>query len=125
MQIVKRDGTEVKFDISKLVEAISKFIEEMAERIQEIAQEAFTHMHEVAHALCSFFSSLLCYPANKKIIRYAVYFAPLYVQNLKHIVNVFLEHSGEVRKVYLLSRHHKGNTDDTVVNFPCNLLLTA
>jgi hypothetical protein len=97
----------------------------MAERIQEIAQEAFTHMHEVAHALCSFFSSLLCYPANKKIIRYAVYFAPLYVQNLKHIVNVFLEHSGEVRKVYLLSRHHRGNTDDTVVNFSCNLLLTA
>ena len=73
----------------------------------------------------SLFSSLLCYPANKKIIRYAVYFAPLYVQNLKHIVNVFLEHSGEVRKVYLLSRHHRGNTDDTVVNFSCNLLLTA
>ena len=97
----------------------------MAERIQEIAQEAFTHMHEVAHALCSFFSSLLCCPANKKIIRYAVYFAPLYVQNLKHIVNVFLEHSSEVRKVYLLSRHHRGNTDDTVVNFSCNLLLTA
>ena len=113
MQIVKRDGTEVKFDISKIVEAISKLIEEI------------THMHEVAHALCSFFSSLLCCPANKKIIRYAVYFAPLYVQNLKHIVNVFLEHSREVRKVYLLSRHHRGNTDDTVVNFSCNLLLTA
>ena len=125
MQIVKRDGTEVKFDISKIVEAISKLIEEMAERIQEIAQEAFTHMHEVAHALCSFFSSLFCYSANKKIIRYAVYFAPLYVQNLKHIVNVFLEHSGEVRKVYLLSRHHRGDTDGTVVNVPCNLLLTA
>ena len=31
MQIVKRDGTEVKFDISKIVEAISKLIEEGAE----------------------------------------------------------------------------------------------
>ena len=36
MQIVKRDGTEVKFDISKIVEAISKLIEEMAELTQAI-----------------------------------------------------------------------------------------
>lgn len=124
MQIVKRDGTKIEFDISKIVEAISKLIDEMYDRILDVVQEAFSHMHEVAHTLCSFLSSLFCYSANKKIIRYAVYFAPLYVQNLKHIVNVFLEHSGEVRKVYLLSRHHRGNTDDTVVNF-CNLLLTA
>lgn len=125
MQIVKRDGTEVKFDISKIVEALSKLINEIAERIQEVAREAFTRMHEVAHALCSFFSSFFCHPAKKKIIRCAVYVAPLYVPNLKHIVNLFLEHSGEVRKVYLLSRHHRSNTDDAVVNSSCNLLLTA
>ena len=79
MQIVKRDGTQVKFDISKIVEAISKLISEIAERVQEVAREAFTRMHEVAHALCSFFSSFFCHPAKKKIIRCAVYVAPLYV----------------------------------------------
>lgn len=125
MQIIKRDGTEVKFDTSKIVEALSKLLEKLAEKIHEIAQEIFSHMHEVAHALYNFFSSLFCYPSNKKIIKYAVYITPLYIPNLKHIVNIFLEHSGETRKVYLLSRHHSGNTDDTVVNFLCNLLLTA
>lgn len=66
MQIVKRDGAEVKFDISKIVEAISKLISEIAERVQEVAREAFTRMHEVAHALCSFFSSFFGHPVKKK-----------------------------------------------------------
>ena len=33
-------------------------------------------------------------------------------QDLKHIVIAFLEHSGLTRKVYLVTRFHRGNTDD-------------
>lgn len=125
MKIVKRNGSEVKFDISKIVEAISKLLENLTESILEIAQEAFSHIHEVTHTLCSFFNSLFCNSTNKKIIKYVIYITPLYVPNLKHIVNAFLEHSSKLRKIYLLAIHHRGNTDEIVVNFPCNLLLTT
>ena len=63
MQIVKRDGAEVKFDISKIVEAISKLISEIAERVQEVAREAFTRMHEVASVigLIAYLRLMLCF----------------------------------------------------------------
>lgn len=122
MQIVKRDGTAIEFNISKIVEAITKTMMSFFEELEEYMQEHYSQMHEVAHAIMHFFGSIFGRSYKKKSLISIVYSVPLLVPDLKHITIDFLEHAGEVRKQYLLTRYHRGNTDDTDTSFSCNLI---
>ena len=122
MQIVKRDGETVEFNISKIVEAISKVLMDFAEKVEELTRESYAQIHEVAHAIMHFFGSLFGRSPKKKSLISVVYAVPLLVPDLKHITIDFLEHAREVRKQYLLTRYHRGNTDDTDTSFSCNLI---
>ena len=122
MQIVKRDGTAIEFNISKIVEAITKTMMSFFDELEEYMQEHYSQMHEVAHAIMHFFGSIFGRSYKKKSLISIVYSVPLLVPDLKHITIDFLEHAGEVRKQYLLTRYHRGNTDDTDTSFSCNLI---
>jgi hypothetical protein len=122
MQIVKRDGAIVEFDISKFIDALTKALSNFAEKIEEIVKQGMTYMHDVAHAVMSFFAGLFGHSSKKKSHIIHVYAVPLLLPDLKHIVLSFLEHSGEVRKHFLLTRHNRGNTDDTDTDISCDLI---
>jgi hypothetical protein len=119
MQIVKRDGDIVEFDTKKFIEAMSKAFMSVYD---EIMEGIMSYMHDVAHAVMSFFAGLFGHSSKKKSHIIHVYAVPLLLPDFKHIVLSFLEHSGEVRKHFLLTRHHRGNTDDTDTDISCDLI---
>ncbi len=116
MVVVKRDDTELEYDLSKIADAIydafmpfDDLMFEIENRIQEIWQAIYDNF-------VRFFSSDYSIRLKKKAICFLINPVQLQIPNLKHMENAFLENSGKVRKMYLLSKHHRGTTDDFNAN---------
>ena len=109
--------------ISKLVDTIvNTMLKQLADKMAEMTEGLLTGLHEAAHTILSFFGAIFRYSPRKKAMVCAYYAFPMLVPNLKHITINFLEHAGEVRKQYLLTRYHRGDTDDTDFSLLCNLI---
>lgn len=109
--------------ISKFVDTIvNTMLKQFADTLSEFSEGVLSGLHEAAHIILSFFGAIFRFSSKKNAMVCAYYAIPMHVPNLKHITINFLEHAGEVRKQYLLTRHHRGNTDDTDTSFSCNLI---
>lgn len=109
--------------ISKLVDTIvNSMLKQLADSLAEFSESVMAGLHEAAQTILSFFGAIFRFSPKKNAMVCAYYAIPMHVPNLKHITINFLEHAGEVRKQYLLTRYHRGNTDDTDTSFSCNLI---
>lgn len=107
MQIIKRN---CESDTTKTIElfagtgGIAKMISEIVDDIYE----------KFLHALLNAFETVLGIDPRDYVVTAAIHYDLNLgdTQDLKHIVIAFLEHSGLTRKVYLVTRFHRGNTDD-------------
>ncbi len=107
MQIIKRN---CESDTTKTIElfagtgGIAKMISEIVDDIYE----------KFLRALLNAFETVLGIDPRNYVVTAAIHYDLNLgdTQDLKHIVIAFLEHSGLTRKVYLVTRFHRGNTDD-------------
>jgi len=112
MVIVKKDDATTVFDVNRIADAIfescmlsEELLWEIENRIPEIIQTIYNN-------IVRFFSTSYSVRLKKKPICFLISLVPLQIPDLKTIENTFLENASKVRKVYLLSKHHRGNTYD-------------
>ena len=103
MQIIKHN---CKSDTTKTIELFAG-----NGGISEIVDDIY---EKFLRALLNAFESVLGIDPNNYVVTAAIHYDLNLgdTQDLKHIVIAFLEHSGLTRKVYLVTRFHRGNTDD-------------
>jgi len=112
MVVVKRDDTEVTYDLNRLADAIYEAFmpfDDLMNEIENRIQELWLSVYE---NFVRFFSTSYSTRLKKKPICFLISLVPLQIPDLKTIENTFLENASKVRKVYLLSKHHRGNTYD-------------
>ena len=107
MQIIKHN---CKSDTTKTIKLFAG-TGGIAKKISEIVDDIY---EKFLRALLNAFESVLGIDPNNYVVTAAIHYDLNLgdTQDLKHIVIAFLEHSGLTRKVYLVTRCHRGNTDD-------------
>ena len=107
MQIIKHN---CKSDTTKTIELFAG-TGGIAKKISEIVDDIY---EKFLRALLNAFETVLGIDPRDYVVTAAIHYDLNLcdTQDLKHIVNAFLEHSELTRKIYLVTRFHRGNTDD-------------
>lgn len=133
--VVKRDGTEIEFDISKICEAIQKafetvtsVLEEIDEMVEEVIGNIERGLYSFAHSLAHwvFHTFYLITSRIKKAICFdpysAVRLAIVVKIRVKLLTATYLEHAHVQRTARLLRTQDRGgedNSDSDNIDFLC------
>lgn len=118
MQIIKRNRETREYNMVDLFAEVGALSTAMSEKIQEINDKLHNLFNRIVQAILESFKELLNITPANYVITVAIHY-PLVicVKDIKHIIINFLEHASKVRKIFLITKHHRGSTDDTAFSF--------
>ena len=121
MQIIERDGETREYNVVELFAGVGALSTAMSEKIQEMRDNIRSLIDRIVQAILETFERFFNIDPTSYVAPVAIHYEIVLCVSVKHIVLNFLEHASEVRKQFLLTRHHRGNTDDADFSFSCNL----